>query len=451
MATKATVPADIIHKFEFNVTKAVRGIYNHREDRPEMPTKLELPSPLDEGFWTIKHSSEGRTIKVSLSWTGINRGALKGLIVTQSLKMDDRYFSNSPGLQDHVQTISSSTGCLQSRGEINLAMEDPIPVEHIFYSKPRDMEFEYTISFTRRPHDAGDMSEDSAPAKSAKLYFSEFSLPCFGRFNCLTADHTDTIDRKHSNDVRFVFPSDQGEELEIWANTRTLVDASPYFKALLTSEFAEGQLRNKSEHDAARDNVGKGVDDLEDDFDDSDDEMDLEIIGNPQVDSPAAIPCACTYREVVVRSTAFTTYKAVLGYLHSSFISFAPLSSSLSSDRDTSSDMMHTDDNTDSTRLPSASPKSVYRLAHLLELPKLVQLALNSIESQSIPSNVALELFGNLAGVYDDLRKVELDYFVANYAAVKATKTMDVVKQRAADGELTYYLATSMEVMERFS
>jgi hypothetical protein len=208
-------------------------------------------------------------------------------------------------------------------------------------------------------------------------------------------------------------------------------------------------LKNELEHDAARDNIGKGMDGVDDKFDDSDDEMDLEIIGNPQVDSPPAISCACTYREVVVRSTAFTTYKAVLGYLHSSFISFAPLASSLSSDRDTSSEMIHTDDNTDSTTLPSASPKSVYRLAHLLDLPELAQLALNSIEFQLTPSNVALELFGNLAGVYDDLRKVELDYFVANYEQVKKTTSMDIVKKRAIEGDLTYYPSTSMEVMAR--
>jgi hypothetical protein len=246
-----------------------------------------------------------------------------------------------------------------------------------------------------------------------------------------------------------VFPSTGGDELEIWANTRTLVDASPYFKALFTSEFAEAQLKNKWEHEAGRDDNGKRADGLEDDLDDSDDEMDLEIIGNRNFDPSTNPPCSCTYREVVVRSTAYTTYKAVLGYLHSSFISFAPLSSSTSSDHDTSGDLIHTDDNTVSTRLPSASPKSVYRLAHLLELPKLAQLALDNIESQLTPSNVALELFGNLAGAYDDLRKIELDYFVASYDAVKATKTMDIVKQRAADGESTYYLATSMELIER--
>jgi hypothetical protein len=68
---------------------------------------------------------------------------------------------------------------------------------------------------------------------------------------------------------------------------------------------------------------------------------------------------------------------------------------------------------------------------------------------QLTPFNVALELFGNLAGVYDDLRKIELDYFVANYTAVKNTRTMDIVKQRAIAGELTYHSSTSMEVMER--
>jgi hypothetical protein len=99
--------------------------------------------------------------------------------------------------------------------------------------------------------------------------------------------------------------------------------------------------------------------------------------------------------------------------------------------------------------LISASPKSVYRLAHLLDLTELCQLALESIQSQLTPLNVALELFSNFSGVYDEVRKVEMDYFLARYDEVKANEGMSRVEDRVAKGELSYYGTTSMELFRK--
>jgi hypothetical protein len=227
MSTEARIPADIIHRFE---------IRSHGDFSRET-SLFQLSFLSDRGSCTVKSSRADRTFKFGFSWKGIKQGALEGLVMTQTLKSDGRYCNRSGTHVEDTQTIpTDSIGSLPSRGEVNLAMEDPIPSRQINLDLlAREMKFEYKISFTRRPRDAGEMSEHSARAKSAKLYFSEFSLPRFGQLKLLTMDHTDTIDRKHSNDVRFVFPLDQGEDLEIWANTKTLVDACPYFKALLNS------------------------------------------------------------------------------------------------------------------------------------------------------------------------------------------------------------------------
>jgi hypothetical protein len=186
------------------------------------------------------------------------------------------------------------------------------------------------------------------------------------------------------------------------------------------------------------------------DSDDGRDEEEGEFVDPKGTSDNIESNSTPTYHEVVISSTAYTTYKSILLWIHSSYINFAPLSSSgphnMEADVEGSDHSAPADEN-----LISASPKSVYRLAHLLDLPELCQLALDSIESQLTPFNVALELFGNLAGVYDDLRKIELDYFIANYDAVLKTTTMDVVKQRAIAGELTHYPSTSMEVMERLT
>lgn len=81
----------------------------------------------------------------------------------------------------------------------------------------------------------------------------------------------------------------------------------------------------------------------------------------------------------------------------------------------------------------------------------LATLALDSIRSQLTPSNVALELFGNLAGLFEEIRKIEMAYFLARYEAVKRTKTIQIVQERATAGKLNYYLETSMEVMDRLT
>ena len=247
--------------------------------------------------------------------------------------------------------------------------------------------------------------------------------------------------------MRFVFPRQEGD-LEIWSKSDNLINALPYFKALLASDFAEGQAKSKSDHDAdGREAKRKRVEGMEDD-EDSDMEMDREIVTTrrPDVSLDA---CSHTYREVIIRSTAYTTYKTMFGYIFSSIIFFAPLLSSFAPGTATIDMFNDRIEKSEETGLPSASPKSIYRLAHLLDIPELLELALHAIESQLTPANVALELFSDFSGVHDRVRRVELDYFIANYHAVKANGSMDKLEERAAQGEILYYTKTSMEVMRR--
>jgi hypothetical protein len=171
----------------------------------------------------------------------------------------------------------------------------------------------------------------------------------------------------------------------------------------------------------------------EDEEDEEDDDSDIEmdhhigIVKTQQRRGPM-VTCCHTYREVIVQSTAYTTYKALLGYIASSYISFVPLRSSFAPE---TASIDHVNDRIqkfEMTGLPSASPKSIYRLAHLLDMPELLELALHAIESQLTPANVALELFSDFSGVYDRVRRVELDYFIANYHAVKVNRSMDKVR-----------------------
>lgn len=71
-----------------------------------------------------------------------------------------------------------------------------------------------------------------------------------------------------------------------------------------------------------------------------------------------------------------------------------------------------------------ASPKSVFRLAHYLEIEELKALALDSIRTQLTVENAAVELVSDVSRCYQDVQKVVLDFVVDNWGKVKASKAM---------------------------
>lgn len=98
---------------------------------------------------------------------------------------------------------------------------------------------------------------------------------------------------------------------------------------------------------------------------------------------------------------------------------------------------------------PSVSPKSVYRLAHLLEHFALQSLALEEIASQLTPANVATELFGDVARAYPEVWKVEMDYCVKHWAQVKDSKAMKEIEGLVEREELPGGGRVLMELAKR--
>ncbi|KAI5480388.1 hypothetical protein MNV49_000963 [Pseudohyphozyma bogoriensis] len=95
------------------------------------------------------------------------------------------------------------------------------------------------------------------------------------------------------------------------------------------------------------------------------------------------------------------------------------------------------------------SPKSVYRLAKLAELPALAKLALESFESSLTVKNAAVELFGNFSGQYPEARKVVMEFAVRNWKNVKASKGMKEVERRVKKGKLPHFSEIIFEVMRK--
>lgn len=183
---------------------------------------------------------------------------------------------------------------------------------------------------------------------------------------------------------------------------------------------------------------------------DSDDEADelLFTLEPPSLDDEED---GLAYRQVTIHAAAYSTYKAVLVWLQTSYISFAPLSSlcaeaeqpawlaqeptGVQAKATRHEILQRAHDKSPSLPL-SVSPKSVYRLAHFFEIPPLRQLALSEIQQQLSASNCATELFSETTILYEEVSSVILDFVAVNWSTVKASKSMKEVERKVENDEL---------------
>lgn len=225
------------------------------------------------------------------------------------------------------------------------------------------------------------------------------------------------------NDVRFFFPR---IDRELWANAEFLKLASPYFKTLLESDFAEGQKRERSEHVAKGEVVSESTA-----WEDSDDESDQALAPKDLIRDDCHVPI----HQVVVTETAYTTYTAVLIYLSSGVINFTKLHAA-----EKSSEQL-------STTERSASPKSVYRLAHLLSLPDLCALAFAAIEEQLSPDNAFAELLSPVSVAYDEVSNMISTYMIEHWDEIKQVLSVEGMLSKMQEEGVELPLEVMMKLL----
>ncbi|GAA6030116.1 hypothetical protein JCM8097_009269 [Rhodosporidiobolus ruineniae] len=234
----------------------------------------------------------------------------------------------------------------------------------------------------------------------------------------------------------------------LWVSETFLKQSSPYFQQLLDSAFSEGTVTSPAQPSFT------ALDDYA--FDESDEETDeLDPAAKPKEEE-----LETPYKTITVTDTAYSTYFAVLVWLQSRYILFGSLSSSFRQPGKTRGDTsgaraaanlaISADSN---PALPRpVSPKSVYRLSHLLELPELSSLALANFNSQLTPSNAIYELYSDVSTCYADVKKVVLAYVVENWDKVKEEPATKEVEAKADAGELAPGVAgTSMLLARRLA
>ncbi|BGP48985.1 hypothetical protein JCM10450v2_004864 [Rhodotorula kratochvilovae] len=231
------------------------------------------------------------------------------------------------------------------------------------------------------------------------------------------------------NNVRLFFPKVGEKGAELWTSADLLSSSSPYLKDLLTSDFSEGikvcTKRSRTSPAPVTQTVDASV---QKDFEDSDDDTDIALLkADPPELHAVQDGTELAYRQITVTQAAYATWRAVLRYLETGFIRFAPLSSAAQSNGPsailTRVEYIETARKYDPALPTPTSPKSTYRLAHLLQLEHLQQLCLAHLSGTLTAHSAAHELFDDAAVCYEDWRKVILTYVVKNWNSVSQSSS----------------------------
>ncbi|KAK4700062.1 hypothetical protein P7C70_g6191, partial [Phenoliferia sp. Uapishka_3] len=174
----------------------------------------------------------------------------------------------------------------------------------------------------------------------------------------------------------------------------------------------------------------------------------IKILAKPSGNSPASAKDTCTFAhyEVEIPQCPFVTYEAVLCWIYTGFIEWAPLSSSFSGDDDRAKALRKMKQKHPARPTPT-SPKSVYRLAHLLDLPELQKLALQAIKKQLTVNNILDELMSETSGTFDDVTELLVGFAISNREELKTSSKFETMSERvetvAWGGKVAWKLAKS--------
>ncbi|KAJ7083874.1 hypothetical protein C8R44DRAFT_903564 [Mycena epipterygia] len=160
-------------------------------------------------------------------------------------------------------------------------------------------------------------------------------------------------------------------------------------------------------------------------------------------------------RVVVLKDTAFTTWKALLYYLYTRRVNFRPLRSEGPKEL--------------AVHGPACSPKSMYRLADKasdtihcrfrcmlinniftaqLGLDELQALALAAISARLSEGNILEEMFSSFTSVYPVIQELEVGVLTSNFSE-KASEGLKDMTQKICDGEKPYSAETLFMVMRK--
>lgn len=135
--------------------------------------------------------------------------------------------------------------------------------------------------------------------------------------------------------------------------------------------------------------------------------------------TPQEIPFSLQRRFVPITCAGVPTLQAVLLWLQSGHIKFAPLMTEQFVDAKAEMDDSMETDAVQWTRMMVVSPKAVYKVAHRFGLEGLKELASDAIEAQITPVNALTELFSKFTLKHEEIKEKRLDYVSKHWEEIK--------------------------------
>ncbi|KAG2143597.1 hypothetical protein DEU56DRAFT_910729 [Suillus clintonianus] len=135
-------------------------------------------------------------------------------------------------------------------------------------------------------------------------------------------------------------------------------------------------------------------------------------------------------RNILVRDTAFRTWKALLLYLYTNKIIFSPLKSQGQPRANVEAP--------DPSTLWPCSPKSMYRLACKVRLDSLRDQAFYAIRSSLNAGNILQELSSSLTSKYPAILQMQVDILLQHIASVDVIQNMPSLARRIADSQIPH-------------
>ncbi|KAJ3513573.1 hypothetical protein NLJ89_g2872 [Agrocybe chaxingu] len=322
------------------------------------------------------------------------------------------------------------------------------------------------------------------------------------------------------SDVQFVLPQrghSSRNAKTIWASKR-LLQRAEYFQTMFNSNFVEGSSESVDINHTPRgtlqelESLASPRMTIMDEFEDSDDDDDTDFIAHSSrssfvmpdsgmqelsllVDSGTAdsdkfevenyddlqpsssqlipiqtasktLSIASKKSRIEVKDVAYTTYLAMLYYIYTDNVVFAPLSSSfLSAPGHTSNPSLESLSSTqiEGSQAPGSkfllhelshsrsewirewvianpgrpapcSAKSMYRIADRLDLSELKERAAQHIIKSLTVDNIAFEIFSPFAAKFESIRKIEVDFFLSHWHDIRTSDAMKNVWVQIRNG-----------------
>ncbi|ORY79739.1 hypothetical protein BCR35DRAFT_94314 [Leucosporidium creatinivorum] len=350
-----------------------------RHDKLRIATGLPLGLP---GQWSLvayRPTQPLHEVAFALCWDQSLIGAAEAQAMKTAVEVRFEAMLDSPS------SLSKVPKCVrykkaELKGRFPLSMNGALPLFEIRDSSMEKLEPAVNL----KTHRSWRVTLDFKTTNMAVVTRPQAALAAGAVSSSVTS--------RSSTDVRLVFPE---PNLELWTTKSTLCDASSYFKKFFEAEIVEptstpkGKRRKLEGPLLVKAELEPAEADLEDlGFEDADEEIDAIYSEEGQA---MADPGDAQYTEITIPATiaSYSTYRALLTWLTTSHIDFAPVVVSSKPATASRKDQLKRFRNANPLLPIPVSPKSVYRLASTLNIPLLQSRAIEGYKLELSAEHVA--------------------------------------------------------------